>query len=120
MSKKNFEVFKPQVINGDLYYPRMGPGRILVLKDEIEEKTKSGFYLPDSVKEDKEEFSSRGSVVTYGPLEKELSRDLPIHPGVRVAFGKYAGVEFPWGEQEFYIIRHDEIFACWEIENEVK
>lgn len=121
MSKqKNIGVFKPLEVNFAQYYPLMGPGRVLILKDEIEEKTKSGFYLPESVKDDKEEFSSRGTVVTHGVLEKQLQVDLPIYPGTRVAFGKYAGTEFPWGDQEFYIIRHDEIFACWKIEREVK
>jgi chaperonin GroES len=121
MSKnKTYEVFKPQEVKFAQYYPMLGPGRVLVLKDEIEEKTKSGLYLPESVRDEKEEFSTRGTVVMYGKLEKELSVDLPISPGIRVAFGKYAGTEFSWGDQEFFIIRHDEIFACWKIEREIK
>lgn len=112
---KNIFGYKRQEVNLNKVYPIISPGRILIKKDLVEETAKnSKIILAKEAIEEAEEFATKGTVVSFGKLEKELLIDCPVTPGSRVAFGKYSGTEFTWGDEDFVIIRHDEIFASWE------
>ena len=84
--------------------------RVVVKPTEQEEKTKSGIYLPDTVKEKPQE----GEVVAVGP--GRLSEDgkrvaMDVKVGDRVLYAKYGGTEIKVEEEELMILRESDILA---------
>ena len=84
--------------------------RVLVKPMEKEEKTKSGIYLPDTVKEKPQE----GEVLAVGPGKmtddgKRVPLDLKV--GDRVIYAKYGGTEIKVDEEDLIILRESDILA---------
>jgi chaperonin GroES len=82
-----------------------------VLK-RIEEKEviKGGIIIPDTAKEKPME----GEVIAAGPgkLQEDGKRSpIDVKAGDRVLFGKYAGTEIKIDDQEYVIMREEEILA---------
>ena len=76
-------------------------GDYIILKQvEAEEKTASGFYIPDSAKEK----PSKGNVVA-------VANSKEIKKGDVVYYKKYAGDVFRMGEEEFVVVREDALIA---------
>ena len=87
--------------------------RVLVERDEAEDRTAGGIVLPDNAKEK----INRGKVIGVGDgkLNDEGKRvPLQVKPGDRVLFGKYSGEEFKLGEDEWLLIRESDILAVIE------
>ncbi len=85
--------------------------RILVTRiDEKKEEKKGNIIIPDSAKEKPQE----GEVVAVGNgkvLEDGGKLDLEVKAGDRILFGKYAGTEVKIGDQDYLIMREDDILA---------
>ncbi len=84
--------------------------RVLVKRLEAEEKTKGGIVLPDTAKEKPQ----KGEVVAVGKgkvLESGKIDTLEVKKGDKVLFGKYAGTEITDKEQEYLILREEDILA---------
>ncbi len=84
--------------------------RVLVKRLEAEEKTKGGIVLPDSTKEKPQ----KGEVIAVGKgkvLESGKVEPLEVKKGDKVLFGKYAGSEITYKEEEFLILREEDILA---------
>jgi len=85
--------------------------RILVKRtDEQKEVKKGNIIIPDTAKEKPQE----GEVVAVGKgkiLENGTKVDLEVKAGDRVLFGKYAGTEVKIDEQDYLIMREDDILA---------
>ncbi|MFZ0582142.1 MAG: co-chaperone GroES [Candidatus Acidiferrales bacterium] len=83
--------------------------RILVTRLEAKEVGKSGIIIPDTAKEKPQE----GEVVAVGPGKIEKGRRVPIDVkvGDRILFGKYTGSDINIGDQEYLILREEEILA---------
>jgi chaperonin GroES len=67
--------------------------RIVVRRDDSQEKTKGGVYLPDSAKDKPQ----RGKVLAVGPgkvLKDGKRRSLQVKEGDTVLFTAWAGDEF--------------------------
>jgi len=84
--------------------------RVLVRPIEREEKTKSGIYLPDTVKEKPQE----GEVIAVGPGRvaedgKRIAMD--IKAGDTVIYAKYGGTEIKVDDEELIILRESDILA---------
>lgn len=84
--------------------------RVVVKPVEKEEKTKSGIYLPDTVKEKPQE----GKVVAVGP--GRLSEDgkriaMDVKTGDTVLYAKYGGTEIKVDDEELMILRESDILA---------
>ncbi len=84
--------------------------RVVVEREESEERTAGGILLPESAKDK----PARGTVISVG--EGRLSSDgkrvaLQIKPGDRVVFTSYAGENFKVGDDELILMREDEILA---------
>ncbi len=84
--------------------------RVLVKPMEKEEKTKSGIYLPDTVKEKPQE----GEVLAVGPGKmtdegKRVPPDLKV--GDRVIYAKYGGTEIKVDDEDLIILRESDILA---------
>ncbi len=87
--------------------------RVLVQRIEEEEKSKGGIIIPDTAKEKPQE----GKVVAVGPgrLDEDGKRTpLSVKPGDRVLFGKYAGSEIEVDDENYLIMREEDILAVIE------
>jgi chaperonin GroES len=100
--------------------------RVLVLRDAVEEKTKGGLFLPDSVV-DKEKWATvDGTLIAAGPLAwAEDRHDSKLYgvphgipePGARVKVGKYTGDNHEGADGKLYTIMNDhDIIASMEAE----
>jgi len=84
--------------------------RIVVEVLESEEKTAGGILLPDAAKEKPQ----RGRVTAVGPgrMLKNGSRvEALVKKGDTVIFGKYAGTDVRVENQEFKILKENEVLA---------
>jgi chaperonin GroES len=83
--------------------------RVLVKRIEEKESIKGGIIIPDTAKEKPQE----GEIfaVGAGKIEKGQRVPLDVKAGDRVLFGKYSGTEIKIEEQEYLILREDEILA---------
>lgn len=83
--------------------------RILIKRLEEKETVKGGIIIPDTAKEKPQE----GEVIAAGAgkIEKGERVPLDVKAGDRVLFGKYSGTEIRIEDQEYLILREDEILA---------
>ena len=84
--------------------------RVLVRRIEQEDKTAGGIIIPDTAKEKPQE----GEVIAVGAgkLSEKGARIRPeVKPGDRILFGKYTGSDIKIDEQEYLILREEEILA---------
>jgi len=84
--------------------------RVLLKRIEEKETVKGGIIIPDTAKEKPME----GEVVSVGPgkmMEDGKRSPVDVKPGDRVLFGKYAGTEIKIDDEEYVIMREEEILA---------
>ena len=84
--------------------------RVLVRRLEEKETVKGGIIIPDSAKEKPQE----GEVVAVGAgklNEKGERIQLDVKVGDRILFGKYSGNDIKIEDEEFLILKEDEILA---------
>jgi len=84
--------------------------RVLVKRIEEKEIVKGGIIIPDTAKEKPME----GEVVAVGPGkvgEDGKRTPLDVKAGDRVLIGKYAGTEIKIDEEDYVIMREEEILA---------
>src|ERR1700679_4096004 len=83
--------------------------RVLVRRLEEKETVKGGIIIPDSAKEKPQE----GEVIAVGAgrIEKGQRVPLDVKAGDRILFGKYSGNEIKIDDEEFLILKEDEILA---------
>jgi chaperonin GroES len=87
--------------------------RVIVERQEADEMTKSGLYIPDTAKEK----PIQGRVLAVGNgkrNEKGENFALEVKEGDKVLFGKYSGTEIKFEGAERIILREDEILAIIE------
>lgn len=83
---------------------------IIKVIEPIDEKTKSGLYVPDTAKEKPQE----GEVVAVGPgARNEKGERVPIELAVgdKVIFSKYAGTEVKVDGEAIFIMSERDIMA---------
>jgi chaperonin GroES len=83
--------------------------RVLVRRLEEKNTAKGGIIIPDTAKEKPQE----GEVMAVGPgkIEKGKRVPLDVKVGDRILFGKYTGSEIKIDDQEYLILREEEIFG---------
>ncbi len=82
--------------------------RIVVKRIEQQEQMQGGLYIPDSAKEKPQE----GEVVAVGKgkrLEDGKVVPLDVQVGDRILFGKYSGSDIKLDNDEYLIMREDEV-----------
>ena len=87
--------------------------RILIKRVEEKETVKGGIIIPDTAKEKPQE----GEVIAVGGGKKtEEGKVIPldVKAGDRILFGKYSGTEIKIDDQEYLIIREDEVLGILE------
>ena len=86
--------------------------RVLVKMEESEETTKSGIILSNSAKEK----TQIAKVLEVGPGEKVDGKleEMYVKKGDRVIVSKYAGTEVKYENEEYLIVKQDDILAIVE------
>lgn len=87
--------------------------RVLVKRLEAEEKLKGGIILPDTAKKKQE----TAEVIAIGTGKKDKDGKLvpmPVKVGDVILMDKYSGQEVQLNEEEFVIVRQDDIIAIVE------
>ncbi len=85
--------------------------RILIRRlDSEEEEIRGGIVIPDTAKEKPQE----GEVVAAGDgkvLENGKRLAMDVKTGDRILFGKYSGTEVKIDDEEYLIMREDEVLG---------
>jgi chaperonin GroES len=83
--------------------------RVLVKRIEEKETVKGGIIIPDTAKEKPQE----GEVIAVGSGRREKGETVPldVKAGDRVLFGKYSGTDIKIEDEEYLILKEEEILA---------
>ena len=87
--------------------------RVVVKRLEQQEQIRGGIIIPDTAKEKPQE----AEVIAVGPgkLNDEGKRSpMDVQAGDRILIGKYSGSEIKLDDEEYVILREDEILAVVE------
>ena len=79
--------------------------RVVVEPKEVETKTASGLYIPDTAKEKPQQ----GTVIAVGPGTKDVEMEVKV--GDVVLYGKYAGTEVSFEDKKYLIMKQSDILA---------
>src|SRR6266704_6962734 len=86
--------------------------RVILRRIEEGEQVRGGIIIPDTAKEKPQE----GEVVAVGEgkyRDDGTRQPLDVRAGDRVLFGKYSGSEIKIDEQDYLILREDEILGVF-------
>ncbi len=84
--------------------------RVLLKRIDDKEEMKGGIIIPDTAKEKPME----GKVISVGPgkmMEDGTRSPMDVKAGDRALFGKYAGTEIKIDDEDYVIMREEEILA---------
>ena len=86
--------------------------RVLLKMKEGEEKTKSGIILAEAAQEKPQ----IAEVIEVGPGEKIEGKvqEMCVKKGDKVIVSKYAGTEVKYEQEEYIIVKQDDILAIVE------
>lgn len=87
--------------------------RVIVRREEEEQRTAGGILIPDTAKEK----PIRGVIAAIGTgkiLENGDARALAVKVGDTVLFGKYAGTEVKIDNEDLLVLREEDIMAIVE------
>jgi chaperonin GroES len=87
--------------------------RILIKRVEEKETAKGGIIIPDSAKEKPQE----GEVIAVGngrKTEDGTIVPLDVKAGDRILFGKYSGTEIKVDNEDFLILKEEEVLGVVE------
>src|SRR3989475_6912702 len=86
--------------------------RVIIKRLDEEEQVRGGIIIPDTAREKPQQ----GKVIAAGEgkFREDGSRQpLDVKAGDRVLFGKYSGSEVKIDDQEYLIMREDEIIGVF-------
>ena len=84
--------------------------RVLIKVLDSDEKTAGGIIIPDTAKEKPQE----GKIVAIGPGKISDSGNtikMTVKVGDKVLYGKYSGTEVTVGNEDYLIMKENDIFA---------
>jgi chaperonin GroES len=83
--------------------------RIVVKRIEEKETVKGGIIVPDTAKEKPQE----GEVIAVGAGKLHEGKRIPldVEVGDRILFGKYSGTEIKIEDEEYLILREDDVLG---------
>ncbi len=87
--------------------------RVIVKRVELKEMVKGGIIIPETAKEKPQE----GEVIAVGSgkvSEDGSVRPMNVKAGDKVLFGKYAGTDINIDDEEYLIMREDDILGVLE------
>jgi chaperonin GroES len=86
--------------------------RVLIKRLDEQEQVRGGIIIPDTAKEKPQQ----GEVIAVGEgkfREDGTRQALDVRPGDRVLFGKYSGTEVKIDDEEYLIMREDELLGVF-------
>lgn len=85
--------------------------KILVRRDEAEDRTAAGIYLPEKAKDTPK--TGIVEAVGTGTINTDTGKLIPltVKKGDRVIFSSYAGSEVKLGDDKLLIMSEDEVLA---------
>ena len=86
--------------------------RVIIKRLDEEEQIRGGIIIPDTAREKPQQ----GEVIAAGEgkfREDGTRQPLDVKAGDRVLFGKYSGSEVKLDDQEYLIVREDEILGVF-------
>ena len=87
--------------------------RILVKRIEVGEQIRGGIIIPDTAKE--KPMEAKVEAVGEGKFNDDGKRiPLDVKKGDHILIGKYAGTEIKVNDEEYLILREDEVLAVVE------
>ena len=87
--------------------------RILVKREEEKEVKKGGIIIPDTAKEKPQE--GKVSAVGGGKVNEDGKKiPLDVKAGDKILFGKYSGSEVKLDDEEYLILREEDVLAIIE------
>ena len=93
--------------------------RILVQRMEAQEQVRGGIIIPDTAKE--KPMEAKVIAVGEGKYDDNGKRvPLEVKAGDHVLIGKYSGTEIKVDDDEFVIVREDEVLAIIQDKKEKK
>ena len=87
--------------------------RVLVKRVEVAEEVHGSIVIPDTAKEKPQE----GEIIAVGDekvLDNGTKVELTVKVGDRVLFGKYSGSDVKLDDEEYLIMREDDILGVLE------
>src|SRR5947207_3509369 len=93
--------------------------RVIIKRFDEEEQIRGGIIIPDTAREKPQQ----GEVIAAGEgkfREDGTRQPLDVKAGDRVLFGKYSGSEVKLDDQEYLIMREDEILGVFTITAKTK
>lgn len=84
--------------------------RVVIKRVEEERTSSGGIVIPDTAAEKPQ----RGEVVAVGkgkPTDNGGVREPEVKKGDKVLFGKYAGTEIKIDDEDFLVMREDDVVA---------
>ncbi len=87
--------------------------RIIARREEEEDRTSGGIFIPDTAKEK----PVKGVVLAIGTgkvLDNGDTRALAVKVGDKILFGKYAGTEIKLDNEEILVLREEDILGVIE------
>ena len=87
--------------------------RVVIKRLEEERKSAGGIVIPDTAAEKPQ----RGEVIAVGkgkPTDTGGVRELDVKVGDKVLFGKYAGSEIKIDDEDYLVMREDDVVAVLE------
>jgi chaperonin GroES len=86
--------------------------RVIIKRLDEQEQVRGGIIIPDTAKEKPQQ----GKVIAVGEgkfREDGTRQALDVKAGDRVLFGKYSGAEVKIDDQDYLIMREDEILGVF-------
>ncbi len=87
--------------------------RVLIKRLENEQMTAGGIIIPDTAQEKTQmgvvEAVGEGKLMSDGSI-----RSLKVKKGDKIIFGKYSGTELKLGNEEFLVLREEELLGIVE------
>ncbi len=87
--------------------------KVIIKRLEEEEKSAGGIIIPDTAKEKPQQ----GTVIAVGTgivLKDGKTIPLQVKPGDRVLFSKYGGTEVKFVDEDYLVMREDDILGILE------
>ena len=87
--------------------------KIIIQRLEGQDKSAGGIIIPDTAKEKPQQ----GKVIAVGTgiiLKDGKTVPLQLKPGDRVIFSKYGGTEIKFGDEDYLVMREDDILGVIE------
>ena len=84
--------------------------RVIVKRVDLEEEIRGGIVIPDTAKEKPQE----GEIVAVGDgkvLDNGQKVAMSVKAGDRILFGKYSGTEVKIDDEDYLIMREDEVLG---------